>query len=117
MRFLLDAHLPRQLAHLLAYRGHNARHTLDLPAQNRSKDSELNTCTVREKRVLLSRDSDFIEALMISEKPWKLLYINTGNITNKDLQALIADNLDSLVAFLEENRFVELTRETIIVHR
>lgn len=34
MKFLVDAHLPRRLCAMLAQRGHDAKHTLDLPAGN-----------------------------------------------------------------------------------
>lgn len=116
MKFLLDAQLPRKLALFLSYKGYDALHTLDLPHKNRSKDSELNALSLREKRVLVSKDMDFVESLLISNKPYKLLYINTGNISNKALQALFQANLEKLVLLLEESRFVELTSESIVVH-
>ena len=34
MKFLVDAHRPRWLCALQAQHGHNATHTLDLPARN-----------------------------------------------------------------------------------
>ena len=39
MRFLVDAQLPRRLAYWLNERGHDVRHTLDLPAGNRTSDA------------------------------------------------------------------------------
>jgi predicted nuclease of predicted toxin-antitoxin system len=42
MRFLVDAHLPRGLCALLAQHGHDALHTLDLPARNATKDRVIN---------------------------------------------------------------------------
>ena len=116
MKFLLDAQLPKKLSLFLSYRGHDSLHTLDLPRKNRSKDSELNTFSVDDKRVLISKDMDFVESLLISDKPYKLLYVNTGNIRNKELQELFVVNLEKLVEALEENRFVELTNESIVVH-
>jgi hypothetical protein len=38
MKFLVDAHLPRRLAHQLRAFGHEAVHTLDLPRGNRTPD-------------------------------------------------------------------------------
>jgi hypothetical protein len=38
MRFLIDAQLPRRLAGRLCTEGHEALHTLDLPAGNRTRD-------------------------------------------------------------------------------
>ena len=116
MKFLLDAQLPRKLSLFLSYKGYDSLHTLDLPHKNRSKDSELNAFSVDDKRVLVSKDMDFVESLLISDKPYKLLYINTGNIRNKELQELFVVNLEKLAEALEENRFVELTNESIVVH-
>ncbi len=116
MKFLLDAQLPKKLSLFLIYRGHDALHTLDLPQKNRSKDSELNRLSINEKRVLVSKDMDFVESLLISNKPYKLLYVNTGNIRNQQLQELFRANLERLVESLDTHRFVELTSESIIVH-
>lgn len=40
MKFLVDAQLPRRLTNFLLLKGHDARHTLDLPDQNYSSDSQ-----------------------------------------------------------------------------
>jgi hypothetical protein len=45
-----------------------------------------------------------------------LLLISTGNIRNAELEAILVANIDQLITGLTENRFVELTREHIIVH-
>ena len=116
MKFLLDAQLPQKLSYFLKYRGYDTLHTLDMPRGNRSTDSEINDLSIREQRVVISKDMDFVESLLISDKPYKLLYVNTGNINNKQLQELFIKNLNQLVASLEEDRFVELTDESIIVH-
>ena len=116
MKFLLDAQLPKKLSLFLNYKGHDVLHTLDLPNKNKSKDSELNIISIEEKRVVVSKDMDFVESLLISDKPYKLLYVNTGNINNKQLQELFSKNLEQIVLCLEENRFVELTYENIIAH-
>ena len=116
MRFLLDAQLPKKLSYILNYRGYDTLHTLDLPRQNLSKDSELNTISVNEKRVLISKDMDFVESLTVSGKPYKLLYINTGNIHNRDLQTLFVNNIEKIVLLFDESRFIELTDDQVIVH-
>ena len=116
MKFILDAQLPKKLSLFLQYRGHDSIHTLDLPNQNRSRDRELNVISIEEQREVVSKDMDFVESLLISDKPYKLLYINTGNIDNKQLQALLAKNLEQIILCLKENRFVELTFENIITH-
>ena len=41
MKFLIDAHLPRRLAYRLGELGHDALHTLDLSAKNRTDDDAI----------------------------------------------------------------------------
>ncbi len=59
MKFLVDAHLPRRLCALLAQHGHDAKHTLDLPAGNVTKDGVINQLSFDEQRVVISKDTDF----------------------------------------------------------
>ena len=84
MKFIVDAHLPKKLSSFLLEQGHDSLHTLDLPNKNATKDSEINQLSLNEKRVLISKDLDFIESLLISDKPYKLVAIATGNIANKN---------------------------------
>lgn len=115
MKFLVDAHLPKKLALLLQYRGWDAKHTLDLPEGNYTKDSEINQITIDEKRILISKDLDFVESLLISDKPYKLISIATGNISNKELLDIFANNLDYIVKEMQECRYMEITAHSIIV--
>ena len=48
MKFLVDAHLPRRLCAVLEQRGHDAKHTLDLPAENATKDGVINQLSLDE---------------------------------------------------------------------
>ena len=62
------------------------------------------------------KDSDFSTSFWLKNRPNKLLLISTGNIRNAELETLLMSNFDQLIAVLSENRFVELTREHMIVH-
>lgn len=94
MKFILDAHLPKKLSEFLVWKGYDAIHTLDLPNKNRTKDSEINQISLDEQRVLISKDLDFIESLLVSNKPYKLIYLTTGNITNKQLLEIFGKNIE-----------------------
>ena len=63
MNFLVDAQLPRRLAHLLTAAQHDTVHTLDLPRGNRTPDAELGEICRRENRVLVTKDSVFYKLL------------------------------------------------------
>ena len=65
MNFLVDAHLPRRLCMHLKDLGHNAVHTLDLPAGNRTSDRVISQVSIEEQRVVITKDSDFVDSLII----------------------------------------------------
>ncbi|MCF6207068.1 MAG: DUF5615 family PIN-like protein [Sulfurovum sp.] len=116
MKFLVDAQLPKKLAGMLIYRGYDAQHTLDLPNKNTTTDREINLYTIAHECVLISKDRDFVESMIVSGMPYKLVYVNTGNITNKALITLFAHTIEMIVDALNDNRMVELTYKQLIVH-
>lgn len=83
MKFLVDAHLPQRLARLLQQLGHDVLHTLDLPEQNRTSDETLNQIALDDRRVIITKDSDFVDSFLLFRRPPKLLLVSTGNIGNR----------------------------------
>ena len=116
MKFLIDANLPRKMVGVFHERGHQAIHTLDLPNGNATPDWALLNYADEQNCVITTKDSDFTTFFWINNRPDKLLLISTGNIRNKDLEALLVANFDRIISDLNNNRFVELTRDHVIVH-
>ncbi len=116
MNFLFDAQLPRRLVVRLRERGHDAIHTLDFPRANRTTDHEINDLSIRESRVVATKDSDFVDSLLLRGQPWKLLLVTTGNIHNRELEALFLANLEAVINGLAEYTYVELSRSAVILH-
>ena len=117
MKFLVDAQLPRRLVQWLQAAGHEAVHTRDLPAGNRTGDATINDISLREQRVVVTKDEDFVDLFLLRRQPYKLLLVATGNISNRELERLFQDNLDSIVQAFETCDFVELDRTALICHR
>ena len=115
MKFLVDAQLPRRFATWLKEAGHEALHTLDLPKKNRTTDDELIACATRDGRIVISKDADFVQSFLVTSEP-PLLLISTGNISNADLEKILRDNLSAIEAAFASSRFVEITREALVVH-
>ena len=115
MKFLVDAHLPPNLCVLLQAAGHDAVHTSQLTAQNQTSDETLNTISLNEQRVLISKDSDFYHSHLLHGKPWKLLLVRTGNIRTRDLKRLFKQHLSTIVTALEQNSLVELDHQAVKV--
>lgn len=115
MNFLIDAQLPRRLARRLREAGHDALHTLDLPGGNRTPDAEINAIALRENRAVITKDADFVNTFLLLGQPGKLVLVSTGNITNAELESLLLPNIPAIVAALQANSYVELTRTALIV--
>lgn len=115
MNFLIDAHLPRRMAAWLTAAGCDAVHTLDLPDGNRTTDDQVNNVADREQRAVISKDADFVDAHILRGRPAKLLLVSTGNISNRDLEALMIPLIPDIVREFGPHSFLELGRSGIIV--
>ncbi len=117
MKFLVDAQLPLRLARCLRDAGHDVVHTRELPDQNATPDSVINQLSLTEERVVITKDLDFLETFLIRQQPYKLLLVTTGNIKNAALESLFLNNLTQLVELFEQHTYLELSRDTLIVHQ
>lgn len=116
MNFLVDAHLPRRIIYHLHDAGHDALHTLDLPAGNRTTDTTINELSIRDDRVVITKDTDFVDSFLLSQEPHKLLLISTGNITNADLDAIFVPQIPVILVAFTTYHYLELTRNELIYH-
>jgi len=82
MKFLIDANLPFRLAKALKFKGFDILHTDDLPNKERTTDKEIKKISVEHDRIVITKDSDFLDSHVIQGIPTKLLLVTTGNITN-----------------------------------
>jgi predicted nuclease of predicted toxin-antitoxin system len=115
MKFLIDAQLPRRFVIWLTEAGHDALHTLDLPLKNGTPDSEIIARAKQDTRVVVTKDDDFVQAFLLTGEP-SLLLISTGNIANNDLEKMVQANLNGIEAAFSTHRFVEITRDSLVIH-
>lgn len=85
MKFLVDAQLPVRLARFLKASGYDTIHTKDLLKQNATPDTEINAISIQQNRIVITKDSDFVNSCLTVQQPYKLLLITTGNIKNSPL--------------------------------
>lgn len=116
MNFLVDAQLPRRLCLRLRALGHDAVHTLDLSQGNQTPDAVINQLSLDEHRVVITKDTDFVDSLIVQSRPYKLLLISTGNVRNDELEMLLLDNLEAIVAGFATHDFIELDRAVVQFH-
>jgi len=116
LKFLIDAQVPKRLARWLVQSGHDAIRTLDLPDKNRTLDSEITRIALEQARVVVTKDDDFLHSYLIHRRPEYLLLLSTGNITNNELLALFDQYAGQLVEAFTTYRFVEMTRQSLLLH-
>ncbi len=116
MKFLIDAQLPRRLALAVQAQGHDAVHTLDLPDGNYTSDKQINELSLEDQRVVVTKDADFVNSFLVLKRPFKLLLVSTGNITNRELEVLFLSQLPKLVDAFKDHSYIEVNRTSFIVH-
>lgn len=75
MKFIIDAQLPISLSNLLKSRGYDSIHTLELPDKNKTKDNYITSFSIKEKRIVVTKDNDFLESFLIHGQPQKLILV------------------------------------------
>ena len=90
-------------------------HTLELPLGNRTPDAEVVACAIRDDRIVVTKDSDFVQTFLLTGQP-ALLFISAGNISNVELERLLHRNMSAIERGFASCRHVEITPSTLIVH-
>ena len=83
---------------------------------NRTTDAAINKLSEREGYVVVTKDSDFVNSFLLSRRPYKLLLISTGNISNAELEVLFMSNLERIAEGFDTLDFIELDRKALIFH-
>lgn len=96
--------------------GHDALHTTQLPAGNRTTDAAIADLADRDDRVVVTKDRDFRDGHLLSGSPRRLLVVVTGNITNAALLELFAANLAAIVGAFDDVDFVEIGPRALVLH-
>lgn len=108
MKFLVDAQLPGTLARWLRGRGCDAVHVLEREMSQVSDVSIWET-SVREGRILITKDVDFFILASRPGDTGRLLWLRMGNCRTQDLITRMNKEWDLLVdAYAESQRIVEI---------
>ncbi len=116
MKFIVDAQLPLTLSIYLKKKGFDVLHTDNMPNKEYTTDNEIRELSVKEERIVITKDSDFLDSFFVKGIPQKLLLISTGNIKNKSLLDLFDSNIEKIINLFLEHSFVELNNNEIIGH-
>jgi predicted nuclease of predicted toxin-antitoxin system len=116
MKFIVDAQLPKTLSDLINSKGQDSIHTLELPDKNRTQDGFITRLATEERRVVITKDADFLESYILRKEPSKLLLIKTGSVRNRELINLFDRNIELIVELFSLHSLIEVTKDEIVVH-
>ena len=68
-----------------------------------------------EQRVVVTKDADFVDTHLLRKRPDKLLLISTGNISNRELEALVTPLIPDIIREFASHSFLELGRTGIVI--
>ena len=113
MKLIIDAHLPKSICDYFI--DSDCIHTKDLAQGNKSKDSFINEISIKEKRALITKDTDFYYSYIASNKPYKLVLIKFGNMRITEIKAYFARNCNQIKNLLKKHSFIILEKGKIRV--
>ncbi len=108
MTFLIDAQLPPALAEWVATGTHKATHVFKIGLE-RAKDETIWEHARDENTVLVTKDEDFADHWLLSDRPVPLIWIRKGNCSNRALIAWLEPLWPEVLRRLEQGeQFIEL---------
>ncbi|MCX6270078.1 MAG: DUF5615 family PIN-like protein [Bacteroidetes bacterium] len=117
LKFIIDTQLPPSLATYLKVKGFDSIHTTYFPDGQFLKDNEIIHIAKNEDRVIVTKDSDFLDHFLLRGAPPCVLLLETGNIRNKHLIDLFEKQLDRINnLFNEGNKLVIIQKNNLFAY-
>ncbi|MCX8491371.1 MAG: DUF5615 family PIN-like protein [Cyclobacteriaceae bacterium] len=115
LRFIVDTQLPPLLADYFISKGQDSIHTTFFKDGHLLQDAEISSIATAENRIIVTKDSDFLERYVLHGAPPKVLLLQFGNIKNVDLINLFEKGFSKILnLFEQESNLVIFNREQII---
>ncbi len=111
MKLIVDAHLPKSICDV--FYNCDCIHTQQLEKGNLTKDSFLNKLSIKEHRVLITKDTDFYYSYIASRKPYKLVLVKLGNMRLEELKIYFKTNSEKILSILQNHSFIILEKNKI----
>lgn len=115
MQFIIDTQLPPRLSRFLVAQGIDAVHTTSFPNGHLLTDREIMEIAEKENRIVITKDSDFMDHYLLKGPPPQVLLLNFGNIGNPDLVALFQKELNSIRLLFENGAGLVVFSRTNLV--
>ena len=108
MNFLVDAQLPPGLARWISAQGHRGVHIFELGFHT-AVDPVIWQRAEADDAIIVTKDEDFVDRWLLSDKPARLVWVRKGNCSNQALLAWLQPLWPDTVKRLQEGeKLIEL---------
>ncbi|MDJ0601390.1 MAG: DUF5615 family PIN-like protein [Crocosphaera sp.] len=102
MKLLFDQNLSPSLVNRLTDLYPQSNH-LYLMGLDREDDNIIWEIAKQENYIIVTKDSDFNELLILKGFPPKIIWIRIGNCSTNVIESLLKDNYQAILAFSQDN--------------
>jgi predicted nuclease of predicted toxin-antitoxin system len=102
MKLLFDHNLSPRLVGLLADLYPNSNH-LYLIGLDQESDNLVWEIAKNQDYIIVTKDSDFNELLILKGFPPKVIWIRSGNCSTKTIELLLRNNYEAILGFNQNN--------------
>jgi len=114
VEFLIDAHLPQASAACLQTQATRQFTLWICPIKMHRATGSRIEVSIRERRVVVTKDTDFDHSHLLQGRPWKLVSVGTGNLGLKATERMFETHLPAIEAALQTCTLVELDQNGAI---
>jgi predicted nuclease of predicted toxin-antitoxin system len=117
MKILCDVHIAIKVAKFLSSKGVETQHVNTILDKWHTKDDDICIYADKHDFVVLTKDAGFKNSHFVNQTPKKLIKVNLGNISTKDLIRIFDVILEQLQAHFQDNEtcYIEINPNDIIV--
>jgi predicted nuclease of predicted toxin-antitoxin system len=117
-RLIIDTQLPPSLAEFFRRRGFDATHVVDYASGALMHDDEIIEIATTERRIIVTKDFDFLNYFLLKNYPPAVLLLQLGNIKNRDLFVFIEIHLETICNLFSEDikRLILISRHKIAIY-
>jgi len=115
LRFIVDTQLPPSLAEFLRRREFDATHVINCPNGALTSDNEIISIAIKETRIIITKDSDFMDYYLLKGYPPAVLLLQVGNIKNQELFFLLNEHIEQIISlFSNQTPFLIVQKNGIV---
>ena len=83
----------------------------DLEEGNDTSDKVINNISIREQRILITKDTDFFYSFLIKNEPYKLVLVKLGNTSKQELIKFFQEHFAEIVEKVKSESMILLNKE------